>query len=68
MEFLSIFGKVAAKNRAFGNNIIFLQQFISISGGGTFLVFPTGVAYGENACRFCRKCTVICGRIHDSQH
>ena len=41
-----IFGKVVAKNRAFGNNIIFLQQFFSISGGVTFPMFPhTGGAY-----------------------
>ena len=40
MEFLSIFGKVVAKNRAFGNNIIFLQQFFSISGGGRSLCPP----------------------------
>ena len=33
IEFFTIFGKVDAKNRAFGNNIIFLQQFFSISGG-----------------------------------
>ena len=32
MEFLSIFGKVVAKNRAFGNNIIFLQQFFQFRG------------------------------------
>ena len=35
MEFLTIFGKVVAKNRAFGNNIIFQQQFFSLSGGGS---------------------------------
>ena len=33
IEFLSIFGKVVAKNRSFGNNIIFLQQFFPGSGG-----------------------------------
>ena len=33
IAFLSILGKVVAKNRAFGNNIIFLQQFFSGSGG-----------------------------------
>ena len=26
-------GKVVAKNRAFGNNIIFLQQFFPVGGG-----------------------------------
>ena len=46
MEFLTIFGKVVAKNRAFGNNIIFLQQFFSISGGGhALMALPTGGAY-----------------------
>ena len=44
MECLSIFGKAVAKNRAFGNNISFLQQFFSISGG-TFPVSPPGGAY-----------------------
>ena len=34
MEFLSIFGNVVAKNRAFGNNIIFLQQFFFNFGWG----------------------------------
>ena len=34
MEFFSICGKVVAKNRAFGNNIIFLQQFFQFRGGG----------------------------------
>ena len=33
---LTICGKVVAKHRAFGNNIIFLQQFFSVSGGGGF--------------------------------
>ena len=32
IEVLVIFGKFVAKNRAFGNNIIFLQQSFSISG------------------------------------
>ena len=46
MEFLTIFGKVVAKNRAFGNNIIFLQQFFPFRGGGTFPMFPhCGGAY-----------------------
>ena len=45
MEFLTIFGKVVAKNRAFGNNFIFLQQFFSI-WEGTFPMFPPpGGAY-----------------------
>ena len=45
---VNAFGKVVAKNRAFGNNIIFLQQFFSISGWrGTFPMFPySGGAYG----------------------
>ena len=45
MECLRIFGKVIAKKRAFGNNIIFLQQFFSISEVGTFPVIPPGCAY-----------------------
>ena len=32
--FLTIFGKFVTENRAFGNNISFLQQFFSVSGGG----------------------------------
>ena len=34
MEFLTIFGKVLAKNRAFGNNI-FIQQFFTFRWGGS---------------------------------
>ena len=30
------FRKFVTKNRAFGNNTIFIQQFFSISGGGEF--------------------------------
>ena len=46
MEFLATFGKVVAKNRAFGNNTIFLQQFFQFRvEGGTFPVFPPGGAY-----------------------
>ena len=33
IEFLTSFAKFVAKNRAFGNNIIFLQQSFPISGG-----------------------------------
>ena len=43
IEFVTIFGKVAAKNRAFGNNIIFLQQFFP--WGGERSLFPPGGAY-----------------------
>ena len=32
MEFLSLLWKFVAKNRAFGNNIIFLQQFFPVRG------------------------------------
>ena len=32
IEFLATLGKVVAKNRAFGNNIIFLQQFFQFRG------------------------------------
>ena len=34
------FGKFVTKNRAFGNNIIFLQQFFRFRGGGNFPPFP----------------------------
>ena len=34
LNFYLLLGKVVAKSRAFGNNIIFLQQFFSGSGGG----------------------------------
>ena len=33
-NFYLFFGKVVAKNRAFGNNIILLQQFFPVRGGG----------------------------------
>ena len=38
-ELLAIFGKAVAKNRAFGNNIIFIQQFFYF-GEGCFLCSP----------------------------
>ena len=47
MEFLSIFGKVVAKNRAFGNIIIFLQQFFQFRGGAFSVSPPPGGAYGR---------------------
>ena len=34
MEFLFFLGKFVTKDRAFGNNTSFLQQFFSVSGGG----------------------------------
>ena len=34
LNFYLFLGKVVAKNRGFGNNIIFLQQFFRIRGGG----------------------------------
>ena len=34
LNFYLFMGKVVAKNRAFGNNIIFLQQFLPVRGGG----------------------------------
>ena len=40
LKILATFEKVVAKNRAFGNNIIFLQHFSISGGGGTFPVFP----------------------------
>ena len=46
IEFLTIFGKVVAKNRAFENNIIFLQHFFQFRGGGNVLYVPPGGAYG----------------------
>ena len=46
MELLTIFGKVVAKNRAFGNNIIFLQQFFHFGGGGVPYVPTYWCAYG----------------------
>ena len=39
IEFLTISGKVVAKNRDLGNNIIFLQHF-SISVGGNVPYVP----------------------------
>ena len=40
IEFLTIFWKVVAKNGAFGSNIIFLQQFFSISAEERSLCTP----------------------------
>ena len=40
MEFLATFGKVVAKNRAFGNNTIFLQQFFQFRRGERSLCSP----------------------------
>ena len=34
LNFYLFLGKVVAKNRAFGNNINFLQQFFPVRGGG----------------------------------
>ena len=39
-----IFRKFVIKNRAFGNNSIFLQQFFSVPGGD--FPFPPGYALG----------------------
>ena len=41
--FYFIFRKFVTKNRAFGNNTSFLQQFFSVSGGG-ISPFPLGYA------------------------
>ena len=44
--FWTSFGKVVAKNWAFGNNIIFLEQFFPLRGGGVPCVPPhPGGAY-----------------------
>ena len=42
IEFVTIFGKVVAKNRAFGNNII--NNFFRFRGGGDFRRVPLGYA------------------------
>ena len=34
LNFIKIFGKFVTKNRAFGNNTIFLQQIFRLGGGG----------------------------------
>ena len=34
LNFYLFLGKDVAKNRAFGNNIIFLQEFFPVRGGG----------------------------------
>ena len=34
LNFYLFLGKAVAKNRTFGNNIIFLQQFFPVRGGG----------------------------------
>ena len=39
LNFYFYFGKFVTKNRAFGNNTIFLQQFFPVSGGFP-LFFP----------------------------
>ena len=52
IEFLMIFGKVVAKNRAFGNNIIFQQQFFPFRGGAFPMFAHTGGAYDVGLCRW----------------
>ena len=42
--FILFFRKFVTKNRAFGNNTIFLQQFFRFRGGGNFPPFPPGYA------------------------
>ena len=34
LNFYLFLGKVVAKNRAFGNTVVFLQQFFQVRGGG----------------------------------
>ena len=45
------FRKFVTKNRAFGNNTIFLQQFFRFRGGGNFPPSPPGYALGLRAPR-----------------
>ena len=40
LNLIRIFGKFVTKNRAFGDNTIFLQQFFRLRGGGIFPPFP----------------------------
>ena len=40
MEFLTIFGKVVAKNKAFGITSFFYNNFSIFLGGGRSLCFP----------------------------
>ena len=48
LNFYLFLGKVAAKNRAFGNNIIFLQQFFPVGGGVQTPPNPPAYATGAN--------------------
>ena len=50
LNFYLFLGKVVAKNRAFGNNIIFLQHFFRLGGGGSSPPNPTEDQY--NPLRF----------------
>ena len=43
IKFLTMFGKVFAKNRAFGNNIIFLEQFFPFRWRTFHIFLPGGV-------------------------
>ena len=47
MEFLNIFVNVAAKNRVFGSNIIFLQQNFRFGGGSRSISPDPGGAYAR---------------------
>ena len=55
--FLSISGKIVTKNRAFGNNNIFLQQFFRLRG---VLPFPQGSSQGEGGVRDLPLSSVNC--------
>ena len=48
MNFYLLLGKVVAQNGAFGNSIIFLQQFFPVRGGG--LNPPNPPAYATGPC------------------
>ena len=48
LNFSLFWGKVVAKNRAFGNNIIFLQQFFLLGGGRGALNSPNPPAYATD--------------------
>ena len=51
-SFFFFFRKFVTKNRAFGNNTIFLQQNFQFRGGGDFPPFPPGYALGGNVPMF----------------
>ena len=63
LNFLFFIRKFVTKNRAFGNNTIFLQQFFRFRGGGGISPLPPGYALAlENKTIFLQQFRRLRGR------